>query len=104
MKLSHRGGHLTGEKIQPKNADGHVQALRLQLIAKDLDKAAARWVRKDKAGGEGRGICGNTHVESNKEVVEQMKEECVTSGDTKGHSVVQTPLVAEASGYPDVGR
>ena len=37
MQLARRGGHLAGKKIQPRNVDGHVQALRLQLTSKDLD-------------------------------------------------------------------
>ena len=35
------------------NADGHVQSLRQQRIAKDLDQPKW-WKRKDKAGGKGR--------------------------------------------------
>ena len=47
-QLARRGGHLTGKKIQPRDVDGHVQALRLQLIAKDLDIAPhiGGWGRK----------------------------------------------------------
>ena len=37
MQLVRRGCQLTGEKIQPRDAGGHVQALRLQLVSKDLD-------------------------------------------------------------------
>ena len=53
MQLARRGGHLTGKKIQPENADGHVQALRLQLLSKDLDIPQPKWWwgKKDKAGG-----------------------------------------------------
>lgn len=59
MRRARRGGHLDGEKIQPGNVDFHVQALRLQLIANDLDKAGPRWVKKDNAGGKGRQVLGH---------------------------------------------
>ena len=58
MQLARRGWHLAGKKIIPTNIDGHAQALRLQLIAKDLDihKDASYkpkwWKKKDKAGGD----------------------------------------------------
>ena len=53
MQLARRGRHLAGKKIIPKNVDVHVQALRLQLIAKDLDIPQPKWrkKKKDKAGG-----------------------------------------------------
>ena len=50
MQLPRRGGHLAGKKIQPRNVNGHVQALRRQLIAKDLDKDKVKRVKKEKAG------------------------------------------------------
>ena len=74
MRLERRGGHLAGKEIPPKNADGHLQALGLQLIAKDLDKAVPRWVKKDKEGGQGREICGIARVDSDKEVTGKVKE------------------------------
>ena len=53
MQLARRSGHLDGKKIRPKNVDGHVQTLRLQLLSKDLDIPQPRWRRrKDKAGGD----------------------------------------------------
>ena len=52
MQFARRGGHLAGKKIQPKNAVGHVQALRLQIFPKDLGAPQPRWwKKKDKAGG-----------------------------------------------------
>ena len=59
MRLDRRGGHLAGKKIYAKNVDGHVQALRLQLIAKDLGKP--KWVKKEeKAGGATKDQTGKT--------------------------------------------
>ena len=58
MQLALRGGNLMGKKILPDNVDGHVQALRLQLSAKDFDipKDASYnprwWKKKEKAGGD----------------------------------------------------
>ena len=56
MQLARRGGHLAGKKIQPRNVDGHVQALRLQLMSNDLDTPQwkPRWKKKEDkvAGGE----------------------------------------------------
>ena len=53
MQFARRGGHLNGKKILPRNVNGHIQALRLQLISKDLDNDKAKWVKKEeKAGGQ----------------------------------------------------
>lgn len=44
---------MAGKKILPRNVNGHIQALRLQLISKDLDSDKAKWVKKEeKAGGQ----------------------------------------------------
>ena len=58
MQLCRSGGHLTHKKIDPGDVDGHVHALRLQVIAKDLDvhhpytwKGWKERKKKDKAGG-----------------------------------------------------
>ena len=55
MQLARRGGHLTGEKIRPEDADGHVQALILYLLSKDLDvphlpRRGEKWEKA--AGGD----------------------------------------------------
>ena len=53
MQLARRGGHLGGNKIQPKDVDGHIQALRRQMIAIDVEPPRPPFWRKkkDKAGG-----------------------------------------------------
>ena len=53
MQLARRGWHLAGKKIKPKNVDGHVQALMMRLLSKDLDIPQPKWCwgKKDKAGG-----------------------------------------------------
>ena len=53
MQLARRGGHLARRKFHPKNVGGHVHAIRLQLIAKDLDAPHPKWwKKKDKNVGE----------------------------------------------------
>ena len=44
---------MAGKKIQPRNVDGHLQALRLQLIAKDLDSPQPKrvWRKKESVAG-----------------------------------------------------
>ena len=56
-KLARLGGDIAGEKIEPRNADGHAQALRHQLISNDLDRPKW-WSRKDKSGGEVKQLVG----------------------------------------------
>ena len=51
MQFARRGGHLTGKKIHPRNVNGHIQALRLQLLAKDLDKEKPKWAKKEEKAG-----------------------------------------------------
>ena len=50
-QLARRGMHLAGKKIRTMNADGRVQAPRLQLIAEALCNPPS-WRKMEKAAGD----------------------------------------------------